>query len=127
MQRAIALLPVGDPQRLELMVGLSVPFITAGFPDEARAMAAELAASPDQCFRAFARIVEVFNEGYGRDWIAERGQANIDAAREVFARLGDELGLAWTYRGEWGLHWIALLTASAGAAAERAEAHARAA
>ena len=90
-------------------------------------MAAELAASPDERFRAFARVAEVFNDGYGGDWIAERSRANIDAAREVFARLGDELGLAWTYRGEWGLHWIALRTAQAGAAAEHAEAHARAA
>jgi hypothetical protein len=127
MQRAIALLPEGDPQRLELMIGLPVAFITAGFPDEAHAMAAELAASPDRRFQAFARVAEVFNDGYGSDWIAERSQANIDAAREVFARLGDELGLAWTYRAEWGLHWIALRTARAGAAAERAEAHARAA
>jgi len=47
------------------------------------------------------------------------------AAREVFQRLDDELGLAWTYRAEWGLNWIALRTAAAGAAAERAEAHAR--
>ena len=127
MQRAIALLPEGDPQRLELMVGLAAPFNVVGLHDEARAMAAELAASPDERFRAFGRVAEVFNDGYGSDWIAQRSEANIDAAREVFARLGDELGLAWTYYGEWGLHWIALRTAAAGVAAERAEAHARAA
>jgi class 3 adenylate cyclase len=127
LQRAIALLPEGDSQRLEMMVGLAVPFNTAGLHNEARAVAAELAASPDGRFQAFGRIAEVFNDGYGTEWIAERSEANIVAAREVFGRLGDELGLAWADRGEWALHWMAGRTAAAAAAAERAEIHARAA
>ena len=56
--RAIALLPEGDPQRLELMVGLAVPFNDAGLPDEARAVAAELLASPEERFQAFGRLAE---------------------------------------------------------------------
>ena len=106
--RAIALLPEGDPQRLELMVGLAVPFNEAGLPDEARAVAAELLASPEERFQAFGRLAEVFNDAFGSDYRADRSEANLVAAREVFERLGDELGLAWAYRAEWGLHWIAL-------------------
>jgi class 3 adenylate cyclase len=127
VQRAIALLPEGDPQRLEMMLGLAVPFNEAGLPDESRAFAAELAASPDERFRAFGRIADLFNDGYGSEWLAERAEMNVAAAREVFSRLDDELGLAWADRGEWGIHWIACRTVAAGAAAERAEAHARAA
>jgi len=125
--RAIALLPEGDPQRLELMIDLPVALNDAGLHDQSRAAAAELRASSDERFQAFGRIAEVANEAHGTEWIAERSEANIAAAREVFARLGDELGLAWSYRAEWALHWIACRTAAAGAAAERAEAHARAA
>ena len=125
--RAIALLPEGDPQRLELMVGLAVPFNEASLPDEARAVAAELLASPEERFQAFGRLAELFNDAFGSDYRADRSEANLAAAREVFERLGDELGLAWAYHAEWGLHWIALRTAAAGAAAQRAEAHARAA
>ncbi len=127
MQRAIALLPAGDPQRLELMTGLAAPFNIAGLHDEARAIAAELAASPDERFQAFGKVAEVFNDGYGSDWVAERGEANVTAAREIFMRLGDELGLAWVGYAEWGVHWIACRTAAGGAVAKHAEAHARAA
>jgi class 3 adenylate cyclase len=125
--RAMALLPEGDSQRLEMMVGLAVPFNVAGLPDEARAVAAELLASPDERFQAFGRLAELFNDAFGSDYRADRSEANLVAARELFERLDDDLGLAWAYYAEWGLHWIALRTAAGGAAAERAEAHARAA
>ena len=109
------------------MIDLPSALNHAGLQDESRAATAELLASSDERFQAFGRIAEVANEFHGTEWVAERSEANIAAAREVFARLGDELGLAWTYRAEWALHWIACRTAAAGAAAEHAEAHARAA
>jgi hypothetical protein len=110
-----------------MMVGLAVPFNVAGLPDEARAMAAELLASPEERFQAFGRLAKIFNDAFGSDYRADRAEASLVAAREVFERLGDELGLTWAYSAEWALHWNALRTAAAGAAAERAAAHARAA
>ena len=86
--RAIALLPEGDSQRLELMVGLAVPFNVAGLPDEARAVAAELLASPEERFQAFGRLAEFFNDAYGSDYRADRSEANLVAAREIFAAAG---------------------------------------
>ena len=127
LQRAAALLPEGDFQRLEAILGLAGPLNLAGRRDEAHAVAAELAASPEERFQAFARLAENVNDAYAGEWLSERGEANIAAARSVFDRLGDELGLAWTERSEWGLHWMSGRTAAAAAAAQRAEAHARAA
>jgi class 3 adenylate cyclase len=127
VSRAIALLPEGDSQRLELMVGLAVPLNNAGRHDDSRAFEGELLASPDERHHAFGLIAQLFNDGYGEEWRSERSTANAAAAREVFTRLGDDLGLAWVEYGEWGVNWIALRTAAAAAAAARAEVHARAA
>ena len=125
--RAIALLPEGDPQRLELMVGLAVPFNIVGRQAESRAFERELLASPDERHHAFGLLAQLSNDAYGEDWRSERSKANAAAAREVFTRLGDDLGLAWVERGEWGLHWLACRSTEAAAAAARAEVHARAA
>jgi class 3 adenylate cyclase/acyl dehydratase len=127
VHRAIALLPEGDPQRLELMIGLAVPFNIVGLQRDSRAFERELLASPDERFHAFGLIAQLLNDGYGEEWDSERSKANAAAAREVFTRLEDDFGLAWVERSEWAVHWLALRTADAAAAAARAEIHARAA
>jgi hypothetical protein len=125
--RAASLLPEGDSQRLGTIFGLCEALNLAGRDDEARAVAAELASSPDERFQAFARLAENTNAAYASEWDKERGEANIAAARATFERLGDELGLALTEKSEWAFNWMSCQTVLAAAAARRAEAHARAA
>jgi len=125
--RAASLLPEGDSQRLEAILGLAEPLNVAGRGDEAHAAAAELAASPEERFQAFARLAENTNAAYSGKWVSERGEANIAAARGIFHGLGDELGMALTEKSEWAFNWMSGRTAAAAAAAQRAEAHARAA
>jgi class 3 adenylate cyclase/tetratricopeptide (TPR) repeat protein len=127
LQRASDLLPEGDRQRLETILGLAYPLNQAGRRGEARAVAAELAASSEPRFQAFALLAESVTDVYAGEFALEREKARIDAAREIFEGLNDKLGLAWTERSEWGLHWMSCRAVAATAAARRAEGHARAA
>jgi class 3 adenylate cyclase len=127
VRRATVLLPEGDPQRLELMVGRAVAFNTVGLHDVSLSVEKELLSSPDERYHAFGLVTELINDAYGEDWSFQRSKANAAAAREVFTRLGDDHGLAEVGHSEWGLYWMSCRTADAAAAAARAEIDARAA
>jgi len=127
LQRAAALLPPGDPERLDLLFELIYPLNMVGHRDEALTAARELMQSAEPRFQAFSLIAENTNSVYSGAFDAERAAVNIDAARVTFERLEDELGLAWTEFSQVILGWMSCRVATVTAAAIRAEAHARAA
>ena len=127
LQRAAALLPTADPQRLQILFGLVYPLNMAGRRDEALAAAAEIATASDPRFQGFSLLAENINGAYSGAFDAERAGANIVAARDVFTGLEDDQGLAWTEFSEVILGWMSCRVAVATAAARRAEKHARAA
>ena len=125
--RAAALLPEGDSKRLDLIAPLADFLNLAGRRDDARAVEAELAASPDERFRAYGLIVRNISNAYAGVLSTDEVAADAAVAREVFERLGDERGLAHCAWLEWGRNWFMLQTAAATAAALEGAAHARAA
>ena len=127
LQRAAALLPTADPERLEILFGLVYPLNMAGRRDEALAAAAELATSTEPRIQAFSRLAENTNGAYSGAFDAERASANIVAARATFEELADEQGLARADFSEIILGWMSCRVAMATAAAVRAEQHAKAA
>jgi tetratricopeptide (TPR) repeat protein len=124
LQRAAELLPEGDPQRLDALFALSHPLNTIGRWDEALAGASELEASRDQRFRAYGHLAQTMVDVYSGRFDADRAEGRVAAARNVFADLGDDLGLAWTGFLAFWIEWMACRLAAAAAEALRAEAHA---
>ncbi|MCY7304387.1 MAG: AAA family ATPase, partial [Thermoleophilia bacterium] len=127
LERAATLLPVGDSQRLELLIGLADPLNTGVRSDRAHAIAAELTASREERFQAFAVMVDLWASAWAGEYVVEDAAARVEAAEKVFRALGDELGMAWVERDRWYRHWIALHVEASCEAAARGEAHARAA
>jgi class 3 adenylate cyclase/tetratricopeptide (TPR) repeat protein len=125
--RAAALLPAGDPARLQALVLLSLPLNTVGRLDDALAAASELEASDDPRFASYGHLAQTLADVYSGGFDAERALGRVAAARALFVELGDDLGLAWTGLLEWFVAWMSCRGAAAAAAALRAETHARAA
>jgi class 3 adenylate cyclase len=125
--RAAALLPEGDPLRLKAIADLADPLNLAGRHGDARWVAAELSAAPDEGFRTFGILAANINDAYAGAWNADLAETGVRTALEVFERLGDKRGLALAEWLEWGLNWFRLRLADATAAALRGEAHARSA
>jgi tetratricopeptide (TPR) repeat protein len=124
LHRAVALLPEGDPERLEALIVLGDPLATGVRAERALEIAAELAASRDPRFQAFGAMVETWAEVWGNEWLEERAIPRVEAAAAVFREHGDELGLALVERHEWYRHWMALRLGPAALAAARGAAHA---
>jgi tetratricopeptide (TPR) repeat protein len=126
LERAAAFLPPNDLGRLELLLQLCRPLIEAGRNEDARGVAAELLASPDQRFVAFGRLTYEMALAYAGTFDTERAHASIAFAEDVFAD-DDHLGQAWTARLQAIDHWFALRSVACADAARRAEQHAVAA
>ena len=126
-QRAVSLLPEGDPERLIALSALVYPLNMAGRSDEAIAAAAELLVSTDARFHAYGLLAENLNDAYSGRFDAEYAQANAIAARKIFGDLEDELGLAWAEFAEVVLGWMSCHVAAAVATSLRAQEHAQAA
>ncbi|MDP9331317.1 MAG: AAA family ATPase, partial [Actinomycetota bacterium] len=98
LERTAALLPLGNPRRLEVLIRLVWPLINLGRIEDARATTAELAASDDRRFRAFADMVAELTDFMVGGHEPKRTRRRVDDAMDVFEELGDELGMAWA---EW--------------------------
>jgi len=127
LQRAAELLPVGDPERLEALVELSWPLMSAGREDEALVGAAELQASADPRFQSFAGLAQTIVDVYSGRFDAGSATSGLAAARRLFTDLSDDFGLAYTGLVEFFTEWMRCRAAAAAAAALRAETHAEAA
>ena len=90
-------------------------------------MEAELAASPDERFRAYGLIAANISNANAGVLSVDQVDADVEVAREVFERLGDERGLAISAWLEWGRNWFLLQTAAATTAALKGATHAGAA
>ena len=127
LERAVALLPAGDPQRLEAVVKLCYPLIEAGRSDDSRAASAELRASSELRFQAIGRAADVLADIYGGAFDAARSRESAEFAHSVFDGSDDDLGLAWSGRADVAIHWLELRANAVAMAAVPAEHHARAA
>ena len=127
LQRAVELLPEGDPDRLESLFALAEPLVTAGRENEALIAAKELRASADPRFHAFGLLAQAMVELYAGSFDRRRAEEHLVAARAVFAAVGDEVGMAWAGFLEANVHWLGGHAARASTASLQAEAHARAA
>jgi class 3 adenylate cyclase/tetratricopeptide (TPR) repeat protein len=124
LERTVALSPAGDPRRLEASIRLVWPLINLGRPEDARTAAAELAASDDRRFRAFADMVTDLIDFMVGEHEPERTRQRIDGAMNVFEELGDEFGMAWAEWMRYGSAWFACRAEEAEAAARRGAVHA---
>jgi class 3 adenylate cyclase/tetratricopeptide (TPR) repeat protein len=127
LERTVALLPQGDPRRLDALIRLAWPLNNFGRAQDARAAAAELAESDDPRFRSFADMIETMTDCFTGQYNPESAIPRIDAAMIVFQELGDELGMAWADWIDNVASWEACRARDAQAAALRGIAHAEAA
>ncbi len=126
-QRAAALLPPDDPQRLESLVAFGMEVHSVGRHDDALAAAQELEASTDPRFQSYGHLAQMMDDMYSGQFDATMAQSRVSAARKTFTGIGDENGLARTEFLEFFRNWMGCRAAAAAAAALQAEAHARAA
>ena len=127
LERATALLPAGDPRRLGAIVELVDPLMQCGRTADARALVAELHASPEERFRAYGGLLESHLASFAGEFELEETQARIDVAGRVFGELDEHLGLAYAELVQVTASWAACLAEEARQAAERGTRHARAA
>jgi class 3 adenylate cyclase/tetratricopeptide (TPR) repeat protein len=111
MRRALALLPVGHPARLDVLPDYYLALLEVTDWKEARAVVAELRASPDGRANAYAEmfegeleLVSVRSPSYS---FADLDGATASSV-EVLERLGDERGLAYAFRIQAFSRWAAL-------------------
>ena len=126
-QRAAALLPPDDPQRLESLVAFGMEVHSVGRHDDALAAAQELEASSDPRFQSYGHLAQMMDDMYSGQFDATMAQSRVSAARKTFTGIADENGLARTEFLEFFRNWMGCRAAAAAAAALQAEAHARAA
>ena len=124
LQRSAALLPAGEPQRLEGLIDLVDPLCQAGRIEDARAAVAELSGSDDRRYRAYAALLGSLIQFYAGEHERDETQARIDGARAALLELGDELGLAYCELLQAGISWTALRAEETRAAARRGVEHA---
>ncbi len=119
LERATALLPRGDSQRLDTVLKLSWPLIQSGRVGDAHTFAAELADSPEARFAAFGQLLRELAAGYEGAFDSDRVQSAIASAKRVFGDLEDDIGLAWIAALEGMDHWFALRSVAAAEAMAR--------
>ena len=126
--RAVDLLPLGDPQRLDFLASLVMPSIGLGEFKAADGQIAELAEADDQASQAYALLFRTEIEmTRGEIDNIERVRSSIDEAKKTFAELGDERGLSFAERALAGTLWLECRAEAASEAFARAGAHAESA
>jgi tetratricopeptide (TPR) repeat protein len=130
LRRAVDLMPVGDPSRLELLPELGEALVDTGAFNAAEAFMKEAISGArqigDERLEARAQVVTWLLKGYTTDGASWAGKA-VDGAAEVlpvFERASDDVGLAATYRLLAWAHGTTCQFGDVAAAAERAIAHA---
>jgi tetratricopeptide (TPR) repeat protein len=130
MSRAAALLPAGDPARLDLIPNVRVVQGLSGdltWADRVlREAVAAAAAASDRRVEAHAAVQLAFLRLFTEpDVDAEELQEVAEQAISAFAELGDELGLARAWRLRAQAHYLARRAGPCAEASERALEHAR--
>ena len=125
LERATALLPVGDVRRLELLVPLVRLRASAGDFDAATRFLAELEQHGDERLRAHAAILAELRAGSFGTTTRERTRAVAAEAVKTFSRAGDERGVAEAWQLQHVVAWNQSLAERAAEALERALEHAR--
>jgi class 3 adenylate cyclase/tetratricopeptide (TPR) repeat protein len=130
LERAIALLPEGDPERGVLLPELGMALTESGRLRDAESLldgaVEEAVARADGSAEAHATVARLF-AGLQVDTEASAREINqrFDALRSTFERDEDDLGLDRVWRLRALVHWIGARSADADAAWERAAEHAR--
>jgi class 3 adenylate cyclase/tetratricopeptide (TPR) repeat protein len=127
MRRALGLLPVGHPARLDILPDYYLGLLEVTDWEEARAVVAELEASPDERAQAYARMFVA-----DLDLVSVRSSSHSFAALvdetasavTIFERHGDQKGVAYAARLAAYERWGALRFAEAIDRFETAAAHA---
>ena len=116
MRRALALVPVGHPARLDVLPDYYRGLLEVADWEEARPVVAELQASPDERAQAYGQmfageleLVSVRSPSYTFADLEE----TTASSTKVFERIGDKKGLAYALRIEAFGRWAALRFAEA--------------
>jgi class 3 adenylate cyclase/tetratricopeptide (TPR) repeat protein len=116
MGRALALVPVGHAARLDVLPDYYLSLLESVSWDEARAVVAELHASPDARAQAYAAMfneeIELIN-ARSPGFSTTRFNEAVSSAAATFERLGDAKGLAFATRLIAYERWAALRIAEA--------------
>jgi predicted ATPase/class 3 adenylate cyclase len=129
LERAIALLPEDDPERVALLTELGATLTEAGKLEEAERTLADAgqaaAALGEERLSAHALVQQLFLRLQATNEATAEAAAAVEQVLPVFEQEGDELGLCRARRLEAWLHWIHGRTGEAEAAWQRAAEHAR--
>ena len=122
--RAVALLPPGDPQRLDVLRELAWPQSQAGSFDEIRTAIGEFEASDEVRFQAFAEAMRMELELATGAYTDVGGLDRLAEIRQTAEAIGDDLGLAWVEFLTFSISWNVLRAEEGRAALLRGARHA---
>jgi class 3 adenylate cyclase/tetratricopeptide (TPR) repeat protein len=130
LERALVILPEGDPERGLLLPELGMALTESGRLRDAESLlegaVEEAIARGDGSAEAHATVAKLFARlQVDTEASAREIRQRFDAMRETFERHEDDLGLDRLWRLRALVHWIAARSANADAAWERAAEHAR--
>jgi class 3 adenylate cyclase/tetratricopeptide (TPR) repeat protein len=130
LERAVALLPNGDPLRGRLGPELGTGLIEAGRLEDAEGVLAaaerEAVERRDENAEAHAVVAGLVGRlQVDTETVTREVRRRFDALLATFMRDGDDLGMDRLWRLRALVHWIAARSADADAAWERAVEHAR--
>jgi class 3 adenylate cyclase/tetratricopeptide (TPR) repeat protein len=124
LERAVDLLPVGDPTRLELLPPLADARLDLGRFDGVLLPVAELEAAGDERWSAYAAILRPIHAALSGTGSLAENRDGIVAAIEAFRRAGDNAGLARGFLMLGNVHWTNCRAADAGVAYRESLSHA---
>jgi class 3 adenylate cyclase/tetratricopeptide (TPR) repeat protein len=125
LERAVDLLPAGDPARLELLPHLADARMDLGQFERVVLPIEELEAAGDERWSAYAAVIRpMYGAFSGADRSLEESREEILDAIETLRRLGDDAGLARAYSVLGSVHWTNCRARDAGVAFREALAHA---
>jgi class 3 adenylate cyclase/tetratricopeptide (TPR) repeat protein len=116
MRRALALIPIGEAARIEVLPDYYFALLESGDPAEAPTVVAELQASPDEGAQAYGAMFEgelYFTSKRSSTFGAAGFEQTVASAAEQFERLGDSKGLAYASRLAAWERWASLRVAEA--------------
>ena len=106
LERGVALLPAGDPQRLEMLPRLADGLKATGELREAKAFLGEVLAAADASPAARAAALESVDLQFQLGGSASELEPMVDEALAIRKRLGEPAGIARALTAKSRVHWF---------------------
>jgi tetratricopeptide (TPR) repeat protein len=124
LERAVEIVPPGDPRSLPLLPTLTDARLDLGRFDDALASIEELDRAGHERWSAYAAVLRPMYGALSGAGSLEESRDDIDSAADAFRRLGDDAGLARALTVLGNLEWTSCCAGAAAIAYREALSHA---